>query len=729
MERILLIQGMSCASCVSKVEKALLSTKGVVSASVNLASEKAQVIAPSSVSTSDLIHQVSKAGYRAMLESESDAQESLKLLAKEKRHLIFAIFLSLPLVMPMLLMPLGVHWMPPGWIQLALTVPVQFWLGLRFYKSAWRSLKSFSGNMDLLVAVGTSAAFGLSLYSLIQHQLQDHGSSHEPHLYFESAAVIITLVLLGKYLESKAKKSTLEAIKALQALRPTTARVLNADKTQEIEKQISEIQLGDLVTVRSGESIPVDGKILEGQSDIDESMITGESMPVHKTLSDTVIAGSMNQTGRLVIQTTAVGHETALSRIIRMVDHAQMAKAPIQRLVDKVSEYFVPAVFIVALITVLLWGILNGNWEQAIINGVSVLVIACPCALGLATPTSIMVGSGLAAQYGILIQDAEALERAHDITTVAFDKTGTLTLGKPTLVNTIPLGISESELLVLSASLQSSSEHSLGRAIVEKAQALNLSFSPPQDVTFIAGKGLRGKVSDRTLMIGNAKLIQEQSIPISSPSHIDIEDLLASGATVSFVADLDSKKLLGIFAFKDEVKPSSAQTIAELKKRNIRTLMITGDNSASAQRIADQLGITEVFAEVLPEEKSKIISKLKKPGQVVAMVGDGINDAPALAGADVGFAMSTGTDVAMHTADVTLMSGNPLLIPDAIDISKKTFSKIQQNLFWAFIYNVIGVPLAALGYLNPMLAGGAMALSSVSVVVNSLLLKRWKRKW
>lgn len=729
MERTLLIQGMSCASCVSKVEKALLSTKGVVSASVNLASEKAQVIAPSSVSTSDLIHQVSKAGYRAMLESESDVQESLKLLAKEKRHLIFAILLSLPLVMPMLLMPLGVHWMPSGWIQLALTVPVQFWLGLRFYKSAWRSLKSFSGNMDLLVAVGTSAAFGLSLYSLIQHRLQDHGSSHEPHLYFESAAVIITLVLLGKYLESKAKKSTLEAIKALQALRPTTARVLNADKTQEIEKQISEIQLGDLVTVRSGESIPVDGKILEGQSDIDESMITGESMPVHKTLSDSVIAGSMNQTGRLVIQTTAVGHETALSRIIRMVDHAQMAKAPIQRLVDKVSEYFVPAVFVVALITVLLWGILNGNWEQAIINGVSVLVIACPCALGLATPTSIMVGSGLAAQYGILIQDAEALERAHDITTVAFDKTGTLTLGKPTLVNTIPLGISESELLVLSASLQSSSEHSLGRAIVEKAQALNLSFSPPQDVTFIAGKGLKGKVSDRTLMIGNAKLIQEQSIPISSPSHIDVEDLLASGATVSFVADLDSKKLLGIFAFKDEVKPSSAQTIAELKKRNIRTLMITGDNSASAQRIADQLGITEVFAEVLPEEKSKIISKLKKPGQVVAMVGDGINDAPALAGADVGFAMSTGTDVAMHTADVTLMSGNPLLIPDAIDISKKTFSKIQQNLFWAFIYNVIGVPLAALGYLNPMLAGGAMALSSVSVVVNSLLLKRWKRKW
>lgn len=721
-QQTLIIQGMSCASCVSKVEKALNRTPGVISASVNLASEKAYIITSQKVSVDTLIQNVESIGYRALKESQVSSKDSLENLKKEKLNLILSALLTFPLVVPMLLMPFGIHWMPSGEIQLLLTLPVQFGFGFRFYKGAWRALKSFSGNMDLLVAVGTSAAFGLSVYSLWSHSHEDM----PPHLYFESAAVIITLVLFGKYLESKAKKSTLTAIEALKALRPQTARRVTQDGHSESEIPIEAIKVGDLLSVRAGESIAADGIVIEGQSDVDESMITGESLPVLKKTNDKVIAGSINQTGQLIVQTTAIGDESALAKIIRLVDQAQMVKAPIQRLVDQVSQYFVPVIFLIATFTILYWGLQNGDWETALINGVSVLVIACPCALGLATPTSIIVGSGLAAKNGILIQDAQALERAHKITVVAFDKTGTLTRGQPTLKYIKPTNTTEEELLRLSASLQSSSEHSLGQAVVKEAQERSLSLTAPKNVSFIAGKGLIGDIENQTLLIGNKGLMLDHQIDISEHETI-LSSLIEDGTTVSLVARKHPSQILGILGFQDEVKPTSKQTVEALKKRQIKTLMITGDNIGSAKRIADQLGIQEYYAEVLPEHKSKLINQLKKHKDVVAMVGDGINDAPALTAADIGFAMSTGTDVALHAADITLMQGDPLLIPSALDISARTFKKIKQNLFWAFIYNVIGVPLAAMGILNPMIAGGAMALSSVSVVLNSLTLKRWKK--
>lgn len=715
------IKGMTCASCVGRIEKVLKKDAGIQSASVNLATEKAKIeFDPSQIDVKRIIEIITKAGYEANVSSKtkSSKQEELK---KEKWLIILSSLLTLPLALPMVFEPFGYHLMPSPWIQILLATPVQFYIGARFYKSAWSAIKARTGNMELLVAIGTSAAYGLSLYLLLKNL--EHLVHHVPHLYFEGSAVIITLVLLGKFLETKAKMQTSAAIKALQALQPVTAKVLK-NNTEEIIA-VEKLQLKDLVIVHPGERIPVDGVLFKGITQVDESLITGESLPVDKKENDKVVGGSINGDGLIHVQVTAVGSETMLSRIIRMVEDAQAVKAPIQRLVDKVSSYFVPAVLVIAFFTVVLTAIHTNNWELGIVNGVAVLVIACPCALGLATPTSIMVGTGAAAKVGILIKDAEALEIAHSITTIAFDKTGTLTEGKPSVSKLIGFALPENDLLILLASIQTGSEHPLAKAVIKEAKSRNLLFPHASSVKALPGRGLEGIVDGKKYLVASKRLLKEMSLDKQNVTDAgsERENL---GETVSFLIDENSKQVLGLVSFKDKVKGSSKETIRHLKTLGIKTLMLTGDNAGSANLVAKELGIDFVRAEVLPDQKAEVIAEFKKKGEIVGMVGDGINDAPALAVAHVGIAMSTGTDVAMHSSGITIMRGNPLLIPDAISVSRRTYSKIKQNLFWAFIYNVIGIPLAAFGYLNPVLAGTAMAFSSVSVVTNSLLLKRWK---
>jgi Cu+-exporting ATPase len=705
------IEGMTCASCVNRVEKALNKVPGVRKAVVNLATERAHVewgAEPGSAEA--LFAAVEKVGYTAHPVTDKPKEPSLDA---ERTRLTLAVILTLPLVLPMLLEPFGLHWMLPGWLQLALTTPLQFVIGARFYKAGWKAVKARSGNMDLLVALGTSAAFGLSLYHLVR------GGP----LYFESSAVIITLVLLGKYLEARAKQQTTAAIKALEALRPDRARVRRDG--QELDVPMQEVVLGDQVIVRPGEKIPVDGVIIEGSSQVDESMITGESLPVLRNPGDKVTGGSLNADGLLLVETTALGAETTLARIIRLVETAQTEKAPIQRLVDKVSAIFVPAVLVIALITMLGWMISGASWETALIHAVAVLVIACPCALGLATPTSMMVGTGLAARHGILIKDAETLEIAHEVKTLAFDKTGTLTEGRPTLTALHAVDQNHQHLLALAAAVQFGSEHPLARSVVARAQADGLTVTPAPDTRVVAGKGVEGTVGDQELVIGTARYLEGYQIDVTAVAAV-VQSWHQDGQTVSYIGDKTSGKLLGCLAFSDPLKADAKSTIAHLHEQGLQTVLITGDNQKAAERVAAQLGIRKVFAEVLPQDKARIVKELKADGRKVAMVGDGINDAPALAAADVGMAMATGTDVAMHTAGITLMRGQPLLIPDALMISRKTYQKIRQNLFWAFIYNALGIPLASLGYLSPMIAGAAMAFSSVSVVTNALLLRRWR---
>ncbi len=699
MEQIdLNVKGMSCAACVNRIEKALLKNE-VASAEVNLATEKARITFDSKILSPDKIIQIiSDSGYEATL-TPVDKKDKASSLRNERTAIIISSLLTLPLVLPML----GFPFMLSPLFQLLLAIPVQFGFGLRFYKGAWGAIKSRSGNMDLLIAVGTSAAFGLSLWLM--------NNSHHTHLYFESSSVIITLVMLGKYLEKKAKAATTEAIAALEKLQPEFALVRR--NGLEINLPVKELLTGDEVIVRPGEKIPVDGKILTGHSEVDESLITGESMPVQKSTDNPVTGGSINGDGLLTVRVTAVGSETTLSRIIRMVEEAQMKKAPIQRLVDKVSAIFVPVVLLIAGITIVLTGILSGNWEMAIINGVAVLVIACPCALGLATPTSIMVGTGVAATHGILIKDAEALEVVHSVKTIAFDKTGTLTEGKPVLKKFIAHTGSEEELLKITAAIQSGSEHPLARAVISEAKKRNLNWVSAQSIRSLTGKGLEGTVEGKKYIIGSHRILNSR--PLENPE----------GSTLSYLVD-NSGNHLATMHFMDDLKSDSVQAIKNLQSLGIKTVMLTGDNEESARRIADLLGIDQLRANVLPHEKAEAVAELKKSGDLVAMVGDGINDAPALASADVGIAMATGTDVAMHSSGITLLQGNPILIADAISISRRTYSKIKQNLFWAFVYNVIGIPLAAMGYLSPTVAGLAMALSSVSVVTNSLLLKTWK---
>ena len=714
----LAISGMTCASCSARVEKALIRVPGVLGASVNLATEQATVEFARGTLPAALIAAVERAGYGARLPQQGAATPPAPPVAlPDWWPVALAMTLSAPLIAPMLASLAGAHWMLPGWLQLALATPVQFWLGARFYRAGWKALRAGSGNMDLLVAVGTSAAWGLSLYLLLTR-------ADPMHLYFEASAVVISLVLLGKWLEARAKRQTTEAIRALQALRPLTARVRVDGVDRDVP--IETIRVGDLVVIRPGERVPVDGEVIEGTSQVDESLLTGESLPVDKQPGAAVTGGAINAHGLLVARTTAVGAETTLARIIRLVENAQAAKAPIQRLVDKVSAVFVPVVMVIALATFVGWWALGGSAEQAILNAVAVLVIACPCALGLATPTAIMAGTGVAARHGILIKDAEALELAHRIDTVVFDKTGTLTDGTPHVAARVAaVGENENGLLAIAAGLQRGSEHPLARAVLAAAEAVAIAPLPAAGQQALPGRGISGDVDGSAYWLGNRRLMQDNKVDTATLDAAAAE-LEAAGRSVSWVARADPPRALGLLAFADAVKPSAARAIARLKAQGIETAMLTGDNRGAAAFAADALGVDSVFAEVLPADKAGHVDALKRTGKTVAMVGDGVNDAPALAAADVGIAMSSGSDVAMHTAGITLMRGDPALVADAIDISKRTYAKIRQNLFWAFVYNVVGIPLAAAGLLNPVIAGAAMAFSSVSVVTNALTLKRWR---
>ena len=716
------IEGMTCASCVGRVEKALLKVPGVVSAQVNLATEMAEVkLGGHDTGIGALITAVEKAGYaaRAVVESGPAQAGTGDKPANDWWPIAMATLLSLPLVIPMLASLFGAGWMLPSALQLALATPVQFWLGARFYRSGWKAIKAGAGNMDLLVALGTSAAYGLSVYQLLVH-----GRHGMPHLYFEASAVVITLVLLGKWLETRAKRQTTEAIRALKALRPDTARVRRNGQDQEVP--IGQVRKEELVVVFPGERVAVDGVVVEGASQIDESLITGESLPVAKHAGDKVTGGSVNAEGLLVLRATAIGAESTLARIVRLVESAQAKKAPIQRLVDRVSEVFVLVVMVIAFVTMLAWGLTTGNWETAILNAVAVLVIACPCALGLATPTAIMAGTGVAARHGILIKDAEALEIAHKLSIVAFDKTGTLTEGRPELVAAEAVDGNCEALLSAAASVQAACEHPLARAVLAAALESAASLSPASDVRALAGRGMAATVDKRELRLGSRRLMDELGVGLDAMAQ-RAAALQAEGRTVSYLADVTrAPMLLGLLAFGDTVKPNASSALAQLRAQGIRCVLLTGDNPGSARQVGQLLGIDDIRAEVLPQDKARIVAELKADGATVAMVGDGINDAPALAAADVGIAMSSGTDVAMHVAGVTLMRGDPGLVWDAIDISRRTDAKIRQNLFWAFVYNLVGVPLAAFGLLSPVIAGAAMALSSVSVVTNALMLRRWK---
>ncbi|HYD68920.1 heavy metal translocating P-type ATPase [Azospirillum sp.] len=718
------VEGMTCASCVARVEKALKRVPGVVEASVNLATERAHVVAyAGAVNAARLADAVEAAGYGAapvIEEGKGAPDDTVGRSRRELVHVLIAAAFSAPLVVSMVGDLLGLHLMLPPWVQFALATPVQFWLGWRFYTAAYKAVRAGAGNMDLLVALGTTAAWGLSVYMM----LTTH-PGHTPHLYFEASAVLITFVLLGKWLEARAKGQTAAAIRALMDLRPDTARVRR--NGAEAEVPVEQVRVGDLVVVRPGERIPVDGRVVEGAGSVDESMLTGESLPVEKAPDSRVTGGSINVDGLLAVETTAVGAETMLAKIVRMVEGAQASKAPIQRTVDKVSAVFVPVVLAVALVTFAAWWLATGDVETAIITAVSVLVIACPCALGLATPTSIMVGTGAAARHGILIKDAEALERAHALTAIAFDKTGTLTEGKPRVTDLVPAeGVGEAEVLRLAAALQAGSEHPLAHAVRQRAEADGVVPAAPGDFKALAGRGVSGTVDGRAVLLGSRRLAAENGLA-DAALEVRAAALEASGHTVSWLAEAAPQpRALGLVAFGDTVKAAARDAVRRLQEQGVEAVMVTGDSRGAAQAVAAELGIGRVFAEVLPGDKADVVAALRGEGKVVGMVGDGINDAPALAAADVGIAMATGTDVAMHTAGVTLMRGDPVLVAGSIDVSRRTYAKIKQGLFWAFAYNVIGIPLAALGYLSPVLAGAAMALSSVSVVVNALTLRGWK---
>lgn len=750
----LAVRGMTCAACVNRVERALKKVPGVVQAQVNFATETASVTLAGVASEFDpgqLVSAVEHAGYHAVVQAEDAA------LADETQTwwqvwgaVTLGLLASVPLVLPMLW---GRHDFWPAWVQFALATPVQFVLGWRFYKAGWAALKDRSGNMDQLVALGTTAAWGMSCWLWWRHVQAPvgvhadmagmEGMAHaQPELYFESAAVVITLVLLGKALEARAKRQTTLAIRALQSLRPNTVRRIGPQG--EVEVPVGQVVVGDILAVRPGERIPVDGLVTEGSSHVDEAMLTGEPLPVSKSEGDKVTGGAINAEGRLLMRATAVGAQTMLAQIIRRVVEAQASKAPIQRVVDRVSAVFVPTVLVVALVTWLGWWWHGAPMDQALIRAVAVLVIACPCALGLATPAAIMAGTGAAARAGILIKDPEALETAHRVTVVAFDKTGTLTVGHPVLQDFQPRGeptdLSGEVLLSVAAALQSGSEHPLAQAVLNAAKG---AVPPVQGIQAVAGRGISGQVTLDTgptsWALGSSRWMTELC-GMDSGKHWQtwVEQQQSRGATVSWLMSLDGAgqgTVMAGLSFGDEIKPGAAQALAALHARGITTVMISGDNRGAAEAVGRQLGIGQVIAEVLPNDKADQVRRLQQGPDgkraIVAMVGDGLNDAPALAAADVGMAMANpqgSTDVALHAAGITLMRGDPLLVAAALDISRRTTRKIHQNLFWAFGYNVLGIPLAALGGLNPMVAGAAMAFSSVSVVSNALLLSRWRAR-
>ncbi|MBL4805898.1 MAG: heavy metal translocating P-type ATPase [Rhodobacteraceae bacterium] len=710
------IAGMTCSSCSGRVETALNGAEGVISANVNLVLENATInFDPAVTDVTKIAAVVAEAGYTATLQADIAPKDRFeKQLTRQKWELIAAIALSLPLLGQMVSMFTGYGYHLTPYQELALATPVQFIIGWRFYVGAWSAVRNAAGNMDLLVVMGTSAAFFYSLWRVIVLGHDAHGQ-----LYFEAAAIVITLVLLGKYMESRAKRSASAALRQLMGLRPTTATLL-VDGV-EIDTPIDAVRVGDIALLRPGARVPVDGEIISGDSELDESLITGESMPVARHVGDAVIAGSINGGGVLQIKTLKVGADTTLARVANMVEEAQVGKAPIQKLVDRVSAIFVPVIIVLALLTFAGWMISGASAETALVATISVLVIACPCALGLATPTALVAGTGAGARAGILIRDIETLERARGIDIVVFDKTGTLTMGKPKVVEIVSFSGSDDELLAIAAQVQSGSEHPLGKAVIAAARERELTVAKPGQTRATAGEGIEAAVDGVAFRMGRLRFVSDD---ITAAQQAQADKMRAGGRTVVGLGK--AGKLLGLVALADTIRPESAAAVAQLHKRGIKTVLMTGDNAETAAVVATLAGIDQVIADMRPEDKAAEIAKLSKLGHPVAMVGDGVNDAPALALADLGIAMGGGADVAVETAGFVLMRPDPRLVAAALDVARVTGTKIRQNLFWAFAYNVVCIPIAAAGLLNPALAGGAMAFSSVFVVGNSLLLKRWK---
>lgn len=720
-EVALKIEGMTCASCVSRVERALARVPGVADVAVNLASEEAHLHRrPGTAGLAELVAAVEAAGYgakpkQAVVPAEEQAEQAA---AARRDWLSFAASaaLTLPLLLPMAGMVVGADWALPGLWQWALATPVQFWAGARFYRNGWKAARAASGNMDLLVALGTSAAYGLSLYLLLAHG--------HARLYFEASAAVITLVSLGRVLEGRAKRSTTRALRALMALWPERARLERGGA--EIEVPVASLRPGDILVVRPGERIAADGTVLDGSSATDESLVTGESLPVAKAPGDAVIGGSLNTDGRLRVRVAAAGRDTTLAKIIALVESAQASKAPVQRLVDRVSAVFVPIVLGVALLTLAGWLVVGASAEAAIVAAVSVLVIACPCALGLATPTAIMVATGAAARAGLLVKDAAALEAAQSIDAVIFDKTGTLTAGRPELSAVLPATGDEAALLALVGSAQQGSEHPVGRAVLEGAARRGVALLPLEDFHAVPGKGVDAMVGGRHIIVGSRRFLAERQVPLAALDALAAAPA-AAGQGIVYAAEIGATATpLGVIAVGDTVRPGAVSAVAALRRRGVAVLLLTGDAEPVARSVAAAVGIEEFRAGVLPADKAAEVARLKGTGRRVAMVGDGINDAPALAAADLGIALASGTDVAAAASGMTLMRSEPMLVPAALDLARRTVAKIRENLFWAFAYNVVGIPLAALGLLSPVIAGAAMAFSSVSVVANSLLLRRWR---
>ncbi len=737
------VEGMTCASCVARVEKALKKVEGIGEVNVNLATEKVTLsYDPARTDVSKFTRVVEDAGYKLLpspeeketdgrdeIESASDIQHKESYL-KLRNEFIFSAVLSIPIMIVSMLMM-------TSWFRNAIPLTIDevnkilflgstfviFISGKRFYSSSWKIAKHFSADMNTLVAVGTGTAYIYSTIVVLFPELLNLSNS-EGHIYFDTAVIIITLILMGRLLEARAKSKTSSAIKKLLGLQPKTARVLRNNVQTDIP--IKDVVSGDIIIVRPGEKIPVDASIIEGYSSIDESMITGESIPVEKTTGARVIGGTINKNGSLTIKAEAVGKDSVISRIVKLVEEAQGSKAPIQSLADKVASVFVPVVIGIALLTFLAWYFVGGiPFTAAMLNFIAVMVIACPCALGLATPTAIMVGTGLGANNGIMIKNAESLERLNSVTTIIFDKTGTITIGKPVVTDVITKnGMDEDTLLQTAASLEARSEHPLAAAIVEYASSKNISLKEVSRFNSLTGTGIEAGFDNSEVLIGNSALMKERGINIDGSVTEEIERLSSEGKTAIFVAF--NNKLAGIIAAADIIRDETKKVIGALKKKNIKTVMLTGDNRRTAEAVAKEAGIENVFAEVLPSDKAEAVKKLQAGGEIVAMVGDGINDSPALAQADIGIAIGTGTDIAIESADITLINGNINEVLSTLNLSSKTMRTIKQNLFWAFIYNVIGIPLAALGLLNPMIAAAAMAMSSVSVVSNSLRLRKAK---
>jgi len=710
------ISGMTCASCAGRVERALRRVPGVLEVSVNLATERARVRSLAGLDPALLAAAVEQAGYGVTGAAEDDEEGeagATRRIRREGAELVLAFALAAPFLLGMIGMPLGLHWMPPGWLQALLAAPLQFGLGWRFYRAGWAALRARTGNMDLLVAIGTTAAFALSVVLLLRG---------EPHLYFEASAVVIAFVLLGRFLEGRAKRATGAAIAALLALRPRTARRLDA-AGQEEEVPAAALRCGDRIVVRPGERIPADGTVEEGASGVDESALTGESRAVEKNPGDSVATGTVALDGRLLLRATAVGGDTRLAQVAALVQAAQASRAPVQKLVDRVSAIFVPAVLAVAALTFLGWLLAGGGVAAAVLHAVAVLVIACPCALGLATPAAIMAGTGAAARAGILVRDAAAMEAAGHITLVAFDKTGTLTEGRPSLATLHPApGTTREEALAAAARLQAGSEHPLARAVLAEAGGTP---APAEQFRALPGRGVEGVIGGRRLRLGSTRLLRESGAEPGALAGA-AEAAAAEGQTLSWLIEAGTHRPLALLGFADAPRPGAAAAVRALEQQGIRTAMLSGDGPAAAGAVARQLGITEVASEVLPEGKAAQVAAWREGGARVAMVGDGVNDAAALATADLGIAMGSGTDAAIAAAHVTLLRPDPALVPATLAITRATLGKIRQNLFWAFGFNTLGIPLAALGFLSPALAGAAMAFSSVAVLSNALLLTRWR---